>query len=78
MALRFGPDVVGATADGDAALDMTAAVRSALRSAGVDDVDVAAAACTATTVGADGTPRYFSHRARADTGRQASVIWIEP
>lgn len=78
MALRFGPEVVGATADGDAALDMTAAVRSALRSVGIDDVDVAAAACTATTIGADGTPRFFSHRARADTGRQASVIWIEP
>jgi len=74
MALRFGPDVVGATAEGSAALDMTAAVRSALRSAGVDDLDLSGWACTALTPG----PAYFSHRARQDTGRQASAIWIEP
>lgn len=76
MALRFGPEVVGATTEGTAALDMVAAVRSALASVGVD-IDVSAAACTATSVDADGTPTYFSHRARTDAGRQASVIWIE-
>jgi len=78
MALRFGPDVVGVTSQGTAALDMTAAVRNALRSAGIDDLDVGGAVCTATTVGPDGEPRFFSHRARSDSGRQASVIWIEP
>lgn len=78
VALRFGPEVVAATPDGHPALDVVAAATIALRSAGVDDVDASAVACTATATGPDGSPRYFSHRARGDLGRQASVIWIEP
>ena len=78
MALRFGPDVVGVTAEETAALDMLAAVRSALRSVGVDALDTTSWECTALTTADDGAPRYFSHRARTDPGRQASVIWIEP
>ena len=76
MALRFGPDVVGATEQGTAALDLPAAVRVALRSAGVL-VETGHWACTATAT-AGGEPRYHSHRARVDAGRQASAIWIEP
>jgi YfiH family protein len=72
LALRFGPDVVAATPDGAPALDLRAAVRQALRDAGVEDLDVSAATCTATD------PGWFSWRARRDVARQASVTWIEP
>jgi YfiH family protein len=68
---RFGPGVRGTTAAGTPALDVPAAVRASLAAAGVDhvdDVDV----CTACDTG------YFSHRARADDGRQAVVVWVEP
>lgn len=78
MALRFGPDVVAATADGRPALDMVAAVRSALGTCGVSELITTTAHCTATSSTDDGLPRYFSHRARGDAGRQASAIWIEP
>lgn len=78
MALRFGPDVVAATAEGRPALDVPAAVRVALRSAGVSDLDETGWRCTATAVDEVGAPLFHSHRARADTGRQASAIWIEP
>lgn len=78
MALRFGPDVVAATSGGLPALDVPAAVRSALRTVGVDDLDVSRWECTATALDVEGAPRYSSHRARRDVTRQASVIWIEP
>jgi len=78
MALRFGPDVVAGTADGAPALDMAEAVRSALRSARVDAGATVTPDCTATALTAQGEPRFWSWRARADIGRQASVIWIEP
>ncbi len=71
MALRFGPEVVAASAAGTPALDLPAAVRSALGTLGVE-LDESEWTCTA------GDPRYFSWRARRDQGRQASVIWIEP
>lgn len=78
MALRFGPDVVAATADGRPALDLAAAVWSAMGSAGVDLPPRCTPPCTATATDDSGAPRYFSWRARRDVGRQASLIWIEP
>jgi YfiH family protein len=65
---RFGPTVIGTDRSGHAALDVPAAVRSALGLAGVeqsDDVDV----CTACS------DRHWSWRARSDTARQATVVW---
>lgn len=72
MALRFGPEVVGVTRDGTPALDMTEAVRAAVGQSGLDSSTIIRPPCTA----ADS--EFFSHRARSDLGRQASVIWIEP
>jgi copper oxidase (laccase) domain-containing protein len=68
MVGRFGPVVVARDRQGRAALDVPAAVRSALGLAGVDqvdDVDV----CTACS------DRHWSWRARSDTARQATVVW---
>jgi YfiH family protein len=66
---RFGADVRGVTKAGTPALDMPAAVRAALGELNVElvhDED----ACTACTLG------YWSHRARADKQRQATVAWL--
>jgi YfiH family protein len=76
MALRFGPDVVAATHAGAPALDVAACARVALAAVGVSSVDQVDA-CTAASVDAAGAPRFFSHRARRDSGRQASAIWID-
>ena len=68
VAARLGPAVRGATADARPALDVPAAVRAALSSAGVElvhDEDV----CTACS------PDHFSHRARQEKERQAMVVW---
>jgi YfiH family protein len=65
---RFGPTVAGTDRYGRPALDVPAAVRSALGRAGIersDDVDV----CTACS------DRHWSWRARSDIGRQATVVW---
>ena len=77
LAFRYGPDVIGATAGGNPALDLVPVVRSALAEAGLPPHAVHVdGRCTATdTTG--GAPTFWSHRARADVGRQASVIWIE-
>lgn len=77
VALRFGPDVVAATAEGRPALDVVAAARVALRDAGVDAVDTSMAWCTATSVDDDAAPRFASHRARGDLERQASAVRID-
>lgn len=69
VAPRLGPGVRGITAAGRPALDLPAAVRSALSAAGaslVADVDV----CTACA-----GDHYFSHRARRETERQAMLVW---
>lgn len=65
---RFGPGVRGSTTAGSAALDVPAAVRVALAE---EDVDLIhdAAVCTACS------RSHWSHRARGDTQRQATVIW---
>lgn len=67
---RCGEAARGVTAAGRPALDLPAAVRAALDRAGVDLVG-GRAPCTACD------PRFFSHRARGDTGRQALVVWLE-
>lgn len=67
---RLGGRVRSTTATGELALDLPAAVARSLRSVEVELVD-AAVGCTACDT------RWFSHRARADAGRQALVAWIE-
>ncbi len=68
---RLGDGVRSRTSDGYPALDLPAAVSAALVAAGARPragIDV----CTGCGGG------YFSHRARADTGRQALVVWSKP
>ncbi|HUQ40036.1 MAG TPA: polyphenol oxidase family protein, partial [Acidimicrobiales bacterium] len=68
VAARLGDDVRSRTSAGRPALDLPAAVRAALRRAGVEtvtDVDV----CTACS------PDHFSWRARQELQRQATVVW---
>lgn len=66
----FGAEAHGATAEGKPALDVPAAVRSALRDAGVELV-FADDRCTACSADA-----LFSHRARQELERQAMVVWV--
>ena len=64
----YGPTVRGTTTAGTPALDLPAGVAAAVAAAGarmIQGPDL----CTAC---ADG---QFSHRARADTGRQALLVW---
>lgn len=67
---RFGAEVRSVTTDGRPALDVRSGVRSELVRLGVvlesEDSD-----CTACN------EQLFSHRARAETQRQAMVVWIE-
>ena len=70
VAARAGDEVRATTAAGRPALDLAAGVTVALARAGVDAVHDARA-CTACAPG-----RYFSHRARQDTGRQATLVWL--
>lgn len=69
MSRRFGDEVTSTTTWGTPALDLPAAVRSALRAAGAllvsDD-----AGCTACD------PRWYSYRARGETERMATVAWM--
>jgi YfiH family protein len=69
IADALGDGVRGVTKQGTTALDLPAAVRASLR-----HLDVTLAheedACTAHT------PGYWSHRARADKQRQATVAWL--
>ena len=67
-----GEEARGTTADDRPALDLPAAVVATLRRAGVDEVE-ASPACTA----CDADGRFFSHRARGDAGRQATLVWVE-
>ncbi len=61
----------GCTADGRPALDVPAAVTAALAAAGAP-APLRLGGCTACE------PGWFSHRARADAGRQAMVVWQVP
>jgi len=66
---RLGPAVRARTGAGAPAFDLPAAISSCLASLGV-------AVAVEPTCTACGPPqRYFSHRARADTGRHALVVW---
>lgn len=69
VAAMLGDGVRGVTKDGRPALDVVAAVRSSLRHAGVDDLDVIDV-CTSCAAGT-----YWSHRARGDVERQGVVAW---
>jgi YfiH family protein len=66
----FGPGIRATTNDGHLALDVRAGVRSELLRLDVA-TEVDDDACTACA------GNFFSHRERADTARQATVIWIE-
>lgn len=68
---RFGSDAAATTSWGTPALDLGAVVRSELLRLGVHDI-VEVAECTACHA-----ERYFSHRARAETGRHSLVAWLE-
>jgi YfiH family protein len=68
VAAQLGDAVRATTAAGAPALDLPAAVRTALARAGVERVDDAGI-CTACS------PSYFSWRARRETQRQATVVW---
>jgi YfiH family protein len=70
LARRLGDAVRGVTSGGAPALDVAAAVRSSLAEAGVDSPPHGPPPpCTATSA------RHWSHRAAADSARQAGVIW---
>jgi YfiH family protein len=64
---RLGPEVAGRTEDGRPALDIPAAVRAALRAAGVEEL-VDGGVCTASS------DAYFSYRRDGVTGRQATIV----
>ena len=66
----FGPEVATSTLWDRPALDLPAAARAALVAAEVRAV-VDEAGCTACD------RRWYSHRARGDTARFATVAWIE-
>jgi copper oxidase (laccase) domain-containing protein len=64
----YGDGVRGSTTAGRPALDIPAAVSAALTAGGATET-TGMDACTACAGG------YFSHRARADHGRQALLVW---
>ena len=72
LSQRLGPRVRSATAQGTPALDLTAAVESELSRLGVG---IAASSGDCTAVESD---RYWSHRARNESGRIALIAWIAP
>jgi YfiH family protein len=71
VAASLGDAVRGRTSSGAPALDLTAGVNIALRRSGVTSIDDDGS-CTACD------RRWFSHRARGETARQAAVAWLEP
>lgn len=70
VAATLGNGVRARTSAGRPALDLPAAVRRSLATAGVDDV-TDEGVCTACS------PRHWSHRATGDRRRQALVAWLE-
>ncbi|MCU0312314.1 MAG: polyphenol oxidase family protein [Acidimicrobiales bacterium] len=76
----LGPTVRGLTREGEPALDLRRGVEVALAAAGVAVVaaDPTCTACGEPAGGPpSGPPGHWSHRARADTGRQALVVWLD-
>lgn len=74
VAARLGDHVRATTAAGRPALDLPGAVRHEIERAGVS-LAGDLAGCTACERDADGSWRWYSHRARADEARQALVQW---
>ena len=72
VAARWGDEVRATTAEGRPALDVDAGVRRALAEVGVRKVIGGRRHCTA-EMPAD----YWSYRARGETGRIATVAWLE-
>ncbi|MFN8024513.1 MAG: laccase domain-containing protein [Acidimicrobiales bacterium] len=72
---RFGPGVVGRTRDGRPALDVPATVTTALAEL---DVGVRPALDGPLCTGCDPAGRWFSHRVRAERGRQVVAVWKDP
>lgn len=70
LSRRLGSHVRGTTTWGTPALDLPAAVATALRDAGVPLLHDASG-CTACD------RRWFSHRARGEPERIATVAWVE-
>jgi copper oxidase (laccase) domain-containing protein len=93
VAARFGDGVVATTADGRPALDVPAAVASALaeldvalldpaaaRTHGIDigiDIDIEGIDAP-TCTGCDPRGRWFSHRVRAERARHVMAVWKDP
>ena len=70
---RLGPSVVGKTTAGTTALDLRAAVVAELGSHGVAEDQVGFIdRCTSCSA------EFYSHRARTQSGRMATVAWLEP
>ena len=69
VAARLGDDVRAVTAEGTPALDLRAGVSAALDAAGAIGPADADVECTAAG------ERFYSWRARRDTGRQTAAIW---
>ncbi len=69
VAAVAGDTVRSHTAEGKPALDVATAVRNMLSDLGVDE--------TIDPLLDTANPAYFSHRVRADTGRQATIAWLE-
>lgn len=71
VAARYGTGVLATTLWGTPSLDLVAGVGAALGATGVRHIEVEGG-CTA----CDTT--WYSHRARAETARQASFVWLGP
>jgi YfiH family protein len=69
VARRLGPVVRSVTAEGRPALDVPAAVKTSLAAL---DVNLVAEDATCTACNS----AYFSHRARKETARQATLVWL--
>lgn len=73
LAARYGDGVRSHTRDGAPALDVIEGVRQAVANCGAQLVVPTGWSCTACE-----PHDWFSHRARADSGRMATVIWMDP
>ena len=69
----YGEAVAARTAAGSLALDLPAGVKIACERAGIEVLHEVEE-CTACARAPDGSYRYFSHRARAETERHALVV----
>jgi len=72
MAARFGPHVARTTRGGEPALDMVAALSTALDESGVDLVVETEPSSSCTSCATD---RYFSHRGRGERERHVMAVW---